>query len=160
MQLENGVEVLRWSPDAEDYITLKAVAAETWEQGVFLYWDSASSTIKKYAPADSTAHGTNQAKIIGISSNGKRAGATNAVVCKKAEVLMDATTPLLGAQAVVFYDATTGKYSAIEGATYNTRYEPDISLTLDFLTFKCDVIEADHRAIMQIDGTARLLGLN
>lgn len=160
MQLTNGVEVLRWSPDSDDYITLKAAAADTWAPGAFLYYDSGSSTVKKFAPADSTAYGTNQDKIIGISSNGKVVGQIEAVVCKKATVLMDATTVLIGGPAVVCYVTATGKYFAWGGADYNTTHEPDITLSLDFLTFKDVALEADHRAILQVDGTARLLGLN
>lgn len=158
MTLKNGVEVLRWSPDNEDTLSLKAYITDTWEQGAFLYWDG--TYLRKFAPADSTAFGTNQSSIIGIASSGKLSGQIEATVCKKAEVLMDATTPLLGAAAVVCYTAATGKYYAYEGAAYNVAYEPDITLTLDFLTFKQPAVEADHRCVMQIDGTARFLALN
>ena len=160
MQLANGVEVLQYTPENDRYLEFNAVAADTWAAGDYLYWDSGSSTVKKYAPADTTAAASLQAKIFGIASKGKLAGDTRVGVMVKAQVLMDATNPLVGAACVVKYNATTKHYTAYEGGQYNTDFDPDITLSLDFLTFVTSAVETDNRAVLQIDGTARLLSFN
>jgi hypothetical protein len=160
MQLSNGVELLYPSPDNQDYQEFPATASDTWKQGDFLYWDTVNSVVKKYAPADATEAESLQPYIFGIATNAKLANETKAIVNKKCQVLMDATNPLLGAECVVVYNTTTLKYTAYEGTQYNTDYDPDITLTLNFLTFTTAAVESDNRAVMQIDGNARLLSFN
>ncbi len=159
-QLKNGVEVIQKSTDDNDYVVLKAVAADVWEQDAFLYFDNTSETVKKFVPADTTETQANQAKIIGIAQSGKKDGDITAVVCLKATVLMDSTAVDVGEEMVVKYNATTARYSAHEGAAYNTAIEPDITLTLDFLTGLVTANESDGRAKLLVDGRARFNALN
>lgn len=158
MDLSNGVEVLKWSSNNDDYKELPAVSSDTWKQGAFLYFDG--TTVKPYVPADTTVGSSLQNSIFAIAAAGKVAGEIKASVCLTADVLIAGNTPLLGAQAVILYNATTGKYSAKEGAAYNTSYEPDITLTGDFLTFGAVALEADGRITMHVDGWTRFKALN
>jgi hypothetical protein len=160
MYLANGVEILQLPNSNVDFIDLPAVPTDVWAQGAFLYWDSVSSTIKAFQPADTTATASLQSKIIGISLQGKKLNDNKASVALKAQVLMDSTNVLLGAEAVVKYNATTGKYTAYEGSAYNVAFSPTISLTGNFLVWQTNVVEADNRAVLLVDGTARWQALN
>lgn len=159
-QLKNGVEVIQKSQDNNDYVVLKAVAADVWEQDAFLYFDNTSETIKKFAPADSTATEASQALIIGIAQAGKKAGDTTAIVALEATVLMPSTAVDVGEEMAVVYDAATGLYSAHEGTAYNTAVEPDITLSLNFLVGLDTEEAADGRARLAVDGRARFNALN
>jgi hypothetical protein len=158
MQLSNGVEVLQWSASNDDYKIMPAVGADTWKQGAFLYFDG--TNVKPFVPADTTVGGPLQAKIFAIASNGKAVGETKSIACLHAQILMAATNPLLGADAVVVYNATTGKQTAYEGGAYNTAYEPDVTLTGTALVFDSPTLEADGRIRMTFDGWIRFRALN
>jgi hypothetical protein len=155
MYLSNGVEVLLPSHEAGDYLNLPVASAGEIEQGAFMYWDTSSNTVKKFAPADASANEPLQNLIIGILSAGKKVGDTEAVVMVKGTVLMDATDTTLGLDAVVVYTPTTGKYSAYEGTAYNTATNPDITLANSFLLFAVNAAEGG-KAKLTFDGQARL----
>jgi len=158
-QLVNGIEVIQPSKENTDYVVLAAVVTDTWYQSDFLYWDTSANKVKKYAPADSTAHTTNQNAIIGIAGTGKVAGEDRAIVHMKATVLGDATSMILGADCVVVYTAATGKYSFWEEAGYNAMREPNITLASSFAVCADESAEADGRGKIRLDGVARLAAL-
>jgi hypothetical protein len=157
MQLTNGVEVLQFSQDANDYVEFNAVTTDTWAGGAFLYHDG--TNLKKYAPADTTAHFTLQPKLIGIASAGKKTGENKAIVCLKATVLMDSTALGVGVDMVIKYTVATDKYTAYQGALYNTDFNPDITLAGAFCVGLAAAEESDYRGKFAISGSAHLAAL-
>jgi hypothetical protein len=155
----NGIEVLQWSNDLTTLLNLPAVVTDTWYQADILYWDTSSNTVKKFAPADSTAGGALQRSIIGIASAGKSSGENTATAALRALILADASHGVLGATMNVKYDATTLRYSFQEDTAYDSEHEPDVTLTLAFATCFAETTEKDRRMKIRIDGLARYAAL-
>lgn len=159
MQFVNSVEVLQPSADNTDYVRLPAAVNDTWKDGDFLKYSS--NTVSKFAPTDSTTTADQQNTIIGISSGGKKAGDTEALVCKKATILIpsDSTNVALGAAAVVVYDFTS-KYSVKENVAWQASTFPLFTLSNDFATYAAEDRESDGRVKVLIDGDARIKAQN
>jgi len=153
---KNGVEALLPSQDANDFIKLPATAADVIEKDAFIYWDTSGNVAKKFTPTDATDLYVKQNLLIGIASAGKKAQDTEIIVCVKAKILIDATNCVLGQDFVILYSLTSYKYSAYEGALYNTDYNPDITLTGSFAVAVSEGVDAVGKGEILIDGHARL----
>lgn len=160
MQYVNGVEVLQPSADNNDYIHLPAAVGDVWADGDFLK-ATAAGVVSKFAPTDSTTTADQQNYIIGISSGGKRAGETSALVCKVATILIpaDSTNNNLGATAVIVYDYVS-KYSVKENVAWQASTFPLFTNSNDFATYAEQGRESDNRIKVLIDGNARVKALN
>jgi hypothetical protein len=156
----NGIEVIQRPTDNQDYISLPAVAADTWEQDCPLYWLTGSDVVKAFKPADSTAGGALQGLLIGLAAAGKKAGDVQAVVMRKCQIIGTLVgSTWIGANHVVLYNATTLKFSFQEDAAYDAAYEPNLSLTGNFAVALSQTAENTDKIKFQIDGTAHFAAL-